>query len=257
MTAGLSGVVVTNAPGNMKGDGSRSYVVWVDPKDVKGRFRLLLELPDDQLPLDVLCYLLCQLAGDDIIIEDELRKMDAVARSIPPTFEGVISFLFAGPGGIRGDTENYYAIDNSLISRVRDNGKGIPITLSVIAMECGRRVGVPISGIGLPGHFIVRSMQDSDLYADPFNGGILLDRQGVRRLYQSVAGPQAAWNDAYLRRITKRDIVFRILNNMKVACTRNFKDRAKLAWILEILSWFPNGAPFDPRDAARVMSPYN
>ena len=241
----------------MDGDGSRSYVVRVDSKDIKGRFRLLLALSDEQLPLDVLCFILCQLAGDDIVIEDEMKKMDEAAQAMPRTFEGVISFLFAGPGGIRGNTENYRALDNSLISRVRETGMGIPITLSVIAMECGRRIGVPISGIGLPGHFIVRSSYDLERYADPFNAGALLDRAGVRRLYQSVAGPQAAWSDAYLRRVNKRDIVFRILNNMKVACTRNVVDRAKLAWILELMSWFPDGAPFGPRDAARVMSPYN
>jgi hypothetical protein len=76
-------------------------------------------------------------------------------------------------------------------------------------------------------------------------------------LYQSVAGPQAPWSDSYLRAVSKRDIVFRILNNLKVASTKSFPDRPKLAWILEVLSWFPNGAPFDPRDAARAMSPYN
>ena len=53
----------------------------MDPKDVKERFRLLLQLPDAQLPLDVLCYLICQLAGDDIVVEDELRKIDEIAGS--------------------------------------------------------------------------------------------------------------------------------------------------------------------------------
>jgi regulator of sirC expression with transglutaminase-like and TPR domain len=241
----------------MNGDGSRRYVIRVDPKDIKDRFRLLLELPDEQLPLDVLCYLLCQLAGDDIVVEDEQRKIDEIAGAIPPTFEGVMSFLFAGSGGIRANTDNYYDIDNSLISRVRASGKGIPITMSVIAMECARRVHVPMVGIGLPGHFIVRSTYDQDLFADPFNGGDLLDRQGVRRLFQRVAGPQAPWSDSYLRSVSKRDIVFRILNNLKVACKRSYQGRPMLAWVLELLSWFPEGQPFDPREAARALSPYN
>ncbi len=229
----------------------------MDPKDVKERFRLLLQLPDAQLPLDVLCYLICQLAGDDIVVEDELRKIDEIAGAIAPTFEGVVSFLFAGPGGIRGDTDTYYDIDNSLLTRVRARGAGIPITLSVIAMECARRVQVPMVGIGLPGHFLVRNGDDLDQFADPFHGGEMLDRQGVRRLYQRVAGANAAWSDSYLRAISKRDIVFRILNNLKVSSSRSVHGRPMLTWILELLSWFPQGQPFNPRDAARVMSTYN
>lgn len=241
----------------MKFDGSRSYVVRVDPKDIKARFRLLLDLPDEQLPLDVLCYLLCQLAGDDIVVEDEQRQMDEIAGAIPPSFEGVISFLFAGVGGIRGNTDNYYDIDNSLLSRVRARGVGIPITMSVIAIECARRVVVPMVGIGLPGHFIVRSGDDPDLFADPFNGGVLLDRRGARTLFQVASGASAPWSDSYLSPVSNRDIVFRILNNLKVACTRSYRGRAMLAWILELMSWFPQGEPFDPRLVARVVAPFN
>ena len=257
MTAGLSGVVVTNAPGNMTRDGSRRYVLGVDPKESKARFRLLLQLPDEQLPLDVLCLLICQLAGDDIVVEDEQRRIDEISRVIPPSFEGVVSFLFTGPGGIRGNTENYYDVNNSLLSRVRDRGIGIPITMSVIAMECARRIDVPMVGIGLPGHFIVRSGADSDLFADPFHAGALLDRNGVLALFRRLAGPGAAWHDSYLHPVSARDIVFRVLNNIKLASGRTFAGRAMLPWVLELLSWFPQGEPFDPRTAAALMSPYN
>lgn len=257
MSAGLSGVVATKAPGYMFGDGSRRYVQDVDSKDPKARFRLLLELADDELPLDVLCLLICQMAGDDIVIEHEQSHMDATARAMTPTFEGVISFLFEGAGGIRANTANYYAIDNSLLSRVRATGVGMPITMSVIAMECARRVGVPIVGIGLPGHFIVRSGEDDNLFADPFHDGVLLDREGVRSLFRRVAGDHAPWHDSFLAPVGNRDIVFRILNNLKVACTRTFEGRAMLIWVLELLSWFPQGDPFDATTASRLMSPYN
>ncbi len=247
----------------MLGDGSRRYVLHVDSKDPKSRFQLLLRQPDAQLPLDVLSLLICQLAGEEITVEHEQAQVDALALAIgtscapSPSFEGVISWLFGANGALRGNVDDYYAIDNSLLSRVRSSGHGMPITLSVLAIECARRLNVPMVGIGLPGHFIVRSADDDALFADPFNGGTLLDRDGVRSLFHRMAGTHAPWHDTFLRPVSSRDIVFRILNNLKVACTRSVADHAKLPWVLELLSWFPQGEPFNPQAVSRLMSPYN
>jgi regulator of sirC expression with transglutaminase-like and TPR domain len=229
----------------------------MDPKAIKNRFRLLLEFSDEALPLDTLCYLLCQLAGYEIDIAAEQAKIDSLAETMAPTFAGVMSSLFGPSGHVRGDSATYYGIDNSLLSRVLARGVGLPITMSVLAMECGKRVRVPIVGVGLPGHFIVRDGNDSSTYADPFNGGTLLDRQGVQRLFTQLSGGNVAWSDAYLRAVNKRDILLRILNNLKLASSRSPVGRPLHATVLELMSWLPSGAPFDPRDAQRVMSPYN
>ncbi len=244
----------------MLGDGSRRYVREVDSKD---RFQLLLRQPDAQLPLDVLCLLICQLAGDEIVVEHEQEQIDVLALAIAstcaaaPTFHDVVSFLFGVDGPFRGNVDDYYAIDNSLLSRVRSSGRGMPITLSVLAIECARRLNVAMVGIGLPGHFIVRSADDDALFADLFNGGTLLDRDGARSLFHRMAGTHAPWHDTFLRPVSSRDIVFRILNNLKVACTRSVVDHAKLPWVLELLSWFPQGEPFNSQAVSRLMSPYN
>jgi len=229
----------------------------MDAKEIKNRFRLLLEFSDEALPLDTLCYLLCQLAGYEIDIATEQAKIDSLAANMTPTFAGVMSSLFAPTGHMRGDTATYYDIDNSLLSRVMARGVGLPITLSVLAIECGKRVRVPIVGVGLPGHFIVRDGLDSSTYADPFNGGTLLDRHGVKQLFGQLSGANVAWSDAYLRAVSKRDILLRILNNLKLASSRSPVGRPLHATVLELMSWFPTGAAFDPRDAQRVMSPYN
>lgn len=238
-------------------DGSRGYGQVVDPKRTKARFRELLQLADHELPLDELCFLLCQLAGLDIDIEHEQRKLDLSALPIPPDFEGLMTHLYQGPAAMRGNVDDYYNIANSMLSEVHRSGLGIPITLSVLGMELGRRSGVGIVGIGLPGHFLVRSAHDRDLFADPFGGGRILDRDGVRLLFTRVSNGRAPWNEAYLRRVTTREIVFRILNNVHVACNKNLAGSANLPWVLELLSWFPEGAPFDERAAGRAMSRFN
>ena len=229
----------------------------MDPKGIKNRFRLLLESSDEALPLDTLCYLLCQLAGYEIDIAAEQAKIDSLAETMAPSFAGMMLSLFGPSGHVCGDTATYYNIDNSLLSRLLVRGVGLPITMSVLAMECGKRLRVPIVGVGLPGHFIVRDGNDSSTYADPFNGGALLNRHGVQQLFVQLSGGNVAWSDAYLRVVNKREILLRILNNLKLASGRSPVGRPLHAMVLELMSWFPDGAPFDPRNAQRVMSPYN
>jgi len=229
----------------------------VDSKDTKELFKAELDLHGDTPQLDLLCYLICRMGGYDIDIADAQRKMDEAAKLMTPTFEGVVEALFTGPGALRGNTDDYYSVRNSMLCAVQTSGVGLPITLSVLALEHARRIGVPMVGIGLPGHFIVGSGTDTELFADPFNGGRLLDRDGVRELHQRVTGRRDDWHDSYLAPACPRDIVFRILNNIKVASTRNLVERANLPWVLELLSWFPPGAPFDTREAARAVALFN
>ena len=224
---------------------------------MKSRFRALLDEHGEQPPLDELCYLICQLGGHPIDIAEQQAQLDFAAQQLPASFEGVVSSLFAEPSGLRGNRDDYYNVSNSMLSEVQRTRLGIPITLSVLAMEHARRVDVPVVGIGLPGHFIIGSGDDSDLFADPFNGGELLDIDGVRRLHRQSTGDASTWRDSYLRPMRNRDVVFRILNNLSGACKRSFADRDKLPWVLELMSWFPHGAPYDDQVAARTMAPFN
>lgn len=257
MTAGLSGVIAAKEPGNIPSDGSRGYLAPVDSNDTKARFRAELDLHGDIPELDLLCYLICRLGGYTVDIAESRRKMDEAAKVMTPTFEGVIEALFVGPRALRGNTEDYYGVRNSMLCAVQTSGAGIPITLSVLALEHARRIDVPMVGIGLPGHFIVGSGTNHDLFADPFNGGRLLDRDGVRELHRRVTGRRDSWRESNLAPVCQRDIVFRILTNIKVACTKNFAERTNLAWVLELLSWFPQGAAFDARVAARALALFN
>ncbi|HRY30716.1 MAG TPA: transglutaminase-like domain-containing protein, partial [Elusimicrobiota bacterium] len=88
----------------------------------------------------------------------------------------------------RGNEEEYYDPRNSFLNEVLDRKTGIPITLSLLAMEVGRRAGLPLAGVGLPGHFIVTYLSPSrSFWIDPFDQGRLLSErdceQMVKRIY--------------------------------------------------------------------------
>ena len=68
---------------------------------------------------------------------------------------------------------------------------GMPITLSVVAMEVGKRLGVPIGGVGLPGHFVIRD-KESGTFADPFGGGVRYDEAGMHRVVEAADGRRRA-----------------------------------------------------------------
>ncbi len=90
----------------------------------------------------------------------------------------------------------------------------MPITLSVVAMEVGKRLGVPIRGVGLPGHFVIRD-KESGTFADPFGGGMRYDEAGMITSWEQRTGGGVAFRAAMLTPTGAHDIVLRILNNLK------------------------------------------
>ncbi|MDY0003198.1 MAG: transglutaminase-like domain-containing protein, partial [Polyangia bacterium] len=80
----------------------------------------------------------------------------------------LLTTLLVDELGLRGDQVDYTHPVNSQISKVLERRRGLPILLSVVWMEVGRRAGMPVEGIGLPGHFIVRVGGEGGEYADPF-----------------------------------------------------------------------------------------
>jgi len=110
--------------------------------------------------------------------------------------------------GLRGNEDDYYNINNSLLPEVIESRCGIPITLSLIHMLVGRRAGLSVHGIGLPGHFLVRH---ADVFFDPFHGGRRVGLDECRELLQRqnlVLTPQ------HLAPATPRQILIRILTNI-------------------------------------------
>ena len=120
--------------------------------------------------------------------------------------------------GFRGNTADYYDPKNSCLNEVLTARTGIPITLSLVYMEIARRLGRPVAGIGLPGHFIVR--YDDGVYSafiDPFHGGRLLEPEDCYALSREVSQVEIEPDPRWLAPVSKRDVLLRMLRNLSGA----------------------------------------
>jgi regulator of sirC expression with transglutaminase-like and TPR domain len=118
--------------------------------------------------------------------------------------------------GFSGNSKNYYDPRNSCLNEVLTSRTGIPITLSLVYMEIARRLAKPVFGIGLPGHFLVQYDDGaSSAFIDPFHGGTLLTPAECYELAQRASGEQFADDPALLARVSKQQIVRRMINNLR------------------------------------------
>ena len=119
-----------------------------------------------------------------------------------------------------GNRDRYEDPRNSCLNEVLDRRTGIPITLSVVYMEVGRRAGLHVDGVNFPGHFLVRcpevkSRGSGGLIIDPFHGGALLSEHDCRLLLQKHVGPEVAFNKSLLAPATRPQVIVRMLLNLK------------------------------------------
>ena len=116
----------------------------------------------------------------------------------------------------RGNAEDYYDPRNSFLNAVLDRRLGIPITLSLVVIEVGRRLDLELDGIGLPGHFIIGARVGGErVLLDPFNAGGILTGDGCAELVGRALGRPVPLRAAYFTPVTKRQFLTRILTNLK------------------------------------------
>jgi len=161
---------------------------------------------------------------------------ELAARCLVPTRDGIMAYLSEqGFGGVPPQRRRWH---HSCLDRVLQMRTGLPITLAIVAIELGRRVGVELVGIGMPAHFLVGDPSDPDWFADPCNGGESLDRNGCRALLGRLIGDRLVWSDGLLAPVNKRQIVLRLLNNLKGDCSR-VGHEIELARIMSIRAALP------------------
>jgi regulator of sirC expression with transglutaminase-like and TPR domain len=225
--------------------------------EARRRFAALVDRPQGAFRLAEGALLIAKEEYPGLDVEAYLERFDRMAQSIKTQLgieldpvrivNGINAYLF-DELGLRGNHENYYDPRNSFLNEVLDRGLGIPITLSVIYIEVGRLVGLPIAGVGMPGHFIVQyTAQPEPFWIDPFDRGTILIREAcTQRLYQ-LFGEQLPWRDAYLAPIGDHDILRRMLNNLKVLYRQQGAYRRALDVIERILLLSPD-LPTEIRD---------
>jgi regulator of sirC expression with transglutaminase-like and TPR domain len=213
------------------------------------RFADLVARPDDEIPLDEAALLIAARARPALDVGVEQARLDDLAGGCgEATFDGLTRHLFTDLG-FTGNTERYQDPDNSYLDQVMRRRVGIPISLSVLTMEVGRRLGVAIDGVGMPGHFLVRHRADPATFLDPYGGGRRLDAAGCRAIFTSLGG--VGWDDIHLAPIGARSILTRMLLNLQGLFLP--ADLRSAAWVLQLRLTIPGLAVPDRLGLARAL----
>lgn len=184
--------------------------------DVTDRFTELVNRPEADIPLDETALVIAAHAHPGVDVDARLRELDALAAGAPvapgrdaPT--ELAHHLFVELG-FTGNRDDYTDPENSYLDAVLDRHLGIPITLSVLMIEVGRRIDVRLRGIGMPGHFLVGG--GAGEWFDPFNGGERLDLDGCARRFAETQNA-AAFRPQHLRPVGPLRIIERMLANLQ------------------------------------------
>ena len=181
----------------------------------------LAAMPDDQLSLEQGAFLIARYAYPSLDVAIYTRQLDEMAQEVrdrigprasgEETVKTLNRYLFTEQA-FKGNTKNYYELENSYLNRVIDRRTGIPISLSVVYLLIGNRLRLPVHGIGMPGHFLVKYESDRyKIFVDCFNGGALLTEKNCQR-FLTEAG--YGFDEKYLQHSSVRAILSRIIKNL-------------------------------------------
>ena len=213
-------------------------------------FAQLIARDDARIDLARACLLIAQDAYPALDVERYMGEIERMAirlrGRLPQTGgaeERVVAlnqFLY-GDLGYWGNTEDYDDPRNSYLNEVIERKTGIPITMSILYMELGRRIGLPLEGVSFPGHFLVRlKLRGGMLVLDPFSGGAPQSEEELRRRVKRVIPDGVADDlpaaelplDQFLEAATNRQILSRVLRNLK----RVYRESDKPERMLDVLN---------------------
>ena len=216
------------------------------------RFVAAVTGPDDELRLDEAALLIAAHAHPGLDPATSLAELDRLAAGLEPgDADGLRHRLFVVEG-FTGNGQDYYDPENSCLDTVLARRCGIPITLSVVLLEVGRRCGVPLHGVSMPGHFLVATTEDPPAFIDAFHGGVVLDRAGCARRFEMMSGG-AKLDPGALAPVGTRAILARMLGNLG-GIARQRRDRTMLQWVLELRAAIPSLTLAERRDQAVALA---
>jgi regulator of sirC expression with transglutaminase-like and TPR domain len=231
----------------------------VDPAD---RFVDLIGTVAAETHLDLLAALLGAAFDPKADVGSVLLGLDRLGEAfvascsqaeVAASFTSLMTFLF-GSGQFTGNITDYADPRNSFLHQVLARRVGLPITLSIVAIEVGRRVGVPVVGIGLPGHFFVGE-RGTETYADPFHGGTILDREQLASTWRRLTSSSGEVTRGMVIPTPTRSIMLRMLNNLKNTLVQR-DDAVALAVLAKLRAGFPELAD-ERSEHARWMRHFN
>jgi regulator of sirC expression with transglutaminase-like and TPR domain len=192
----------------------------------------LVSRTDDDISLPAAALAIARVAYPNLDMNYWLEEMEeirhdaavAVGREPSDPVEALLGVVF-DDYGFDGDRENYYDPRNSFLNDVLERKKGIPITLSLIVLEAADAAGLPMAGVGFPGHFIV-SHPPTGRFFDPFRKGLVIDKPGFVELLRRQGLGSSAMRDDLLQPVGRAQMLARMLNNLRRHYTAIGNDKA-------------------------------
>ncbi|HWT83610.1 MAG TPA: tetratricopeptide repeat protein [Candidatus Methylomirabilis sp.] len=223
------------------------------PPPCREVFAKLVSGPESGIDLAEAALLIAKEEYLDLEITRYLSFLDAMADECrqrlgrgPATHRVITNlgdYLFKEQG-FRGNADDYYDPRNSFLNDVLDRRMGIPITLSTVYMEVGRRLGLCLHGVGMPGHFLVKYVgPGEELVIDPFNGGAILSPVDCQHILDRVSRGKLKFEPRFLSLVSARQILTRMLTNLKLIYFNNQAYGKALAVVDRLLILDPRAAP--------------
>jgi regulator of sirC expression with transglutaminase-like and TPR domain len=209
--------------------------------DPVARFAELAALPEEELELGEAALAIAGGGDPELDVARWLAELDGLAAGLAGLDE--LTHRLFRELGFQGNRANYYDPQNSFLHRVIERRVGIPISLSVLTIEVGRRAGIELEGVGMPGHFLVH-VPSAGTYLDPFNGVEGLDEHGCEALFREVvgAGPEVPFGPHLLATAGKHEILARMLINLRTIYRGQGSGR-DLEWTVRMALALPGAPP--------------
>ncbi len=210
-------------------------------EQARSQFAELVSRDETTLELDRAALLIAAGEYPRLDVEEYLAELDAfadMARARDDAFADPLvrirrlSNLLFDELQFRGNAEKYYDARNSFLNDVIDRRLGLPITLSVVMIEIGRRIGLKLFGVGMPGHFMAKYADDEqEIFVDPFHGGRIVNEERCQDMVSEMYKGQMKFHPSFLYAVGKKQILARMLQNLKGIYSRAKNYHQTLAMI--------------------------
>jgi regulator of sirC expression with transglutaminase-like and TPR domain len=224
-------------------------------QDLYREFRAAVDRPEEAVDLGYAALTIGLSVNPHLDIPAYLQRIDQLAREVAERRDpagdvyhslAALNHVLFRQHGFDGNRDDYYDPRNSFLSEVLDRKIGIPITLCVLYMEVARRISVPVEGIGFPGHFLVKcSAGEEAIFIDPFHRGEIKITEDLGQMLEKLYGRKVALRPQFLEAAGKKQILKRMLVNLKAIYLRNNS-------VGEALSIFDHLIILDPAGAEEI-----
>ncbi len=194
-------------------------------QDVRKIFVELMSSDEADIDIALAALLVAAEQSPFINIERQLKRLNHIAekvrRRLPesPSHHDVIrtlNYVLFEDEKFYANSEDYYNPSNSYLNSVLDTKKGIPITLSIVYIAVASRIDENMEGVNFPGHFLVNfPTPQGNIIIDPYNKGLIRTHADLKTLLKNVARNEISFDSSLLVPVTKKKIIFRLLNNLK------------------------------------------